>query len=571
MNARGVTGLDSEISALQMEIGGYHATLKEMNSVLRIAKALQSSAELTISSLENQQFGHFWKQLDDDKDPNTHSSNTSLTQLHAIGKILINTHKTYQRMAQSALTQASPQISQAGEEIEANQTLLSCVEQSLSSLINLREDTKRHIQRMKNLTGAPRRTPAELWLQIFEERISGDERHYMRSERRGAPPFTVLKLTWVSQRWRKLIVNQPSLWRFVPIPHVALLSSGRHDRIGYYIEHLRLYPPTVYMVHWNNDRPRGLVQPARVLQRITSFASLELYISSYNTHTEKLLRAVQPNTESLVLFSIPKQYLLVTHAVLTYSGLERVRNILCCNVRPRITGEVMPLNVKSLQLIQSHIDNDHLVTFLERTSVITVNIEIKSPFTIEGSATVTDITLPNLTTLTANLTVLVALFNEHVFIPNLHTLTVTQEPTMSSADTRTHWASFITTHERKDTISTLGISSSSPMDHSEALPVYQDFISQVSNLEHLVLEGTAVVLGLMAMVSENRVPPTLVKLTISKSKDVTKDHLDSLSKIVHASQRKLLSLQIKDCPSLSEKNEDRLILDHNAAQKPEEA
>ncbi|PVF97921.1 hypothetical protein CPB86DRAFT_401722, partial [Serendipita vermifera] len=448
--------LDPEIASLQMEADGCHATVKEMNSVLHTARALQSSAKVAISSLENEQFDHFWKHLDDEMDPDTHSSNTSHAELHATGKSLITIHETYRKMAQSALTQASQRIAQAEEEIEANQSLIPWIEQYLSSLVNLREDTKRQIKRMKSSVGAHRRTPNELWLQIFEERISEDERHYMRGERRRPPPFTVLKLSWVSRQWRELVTNQPSLWRFVPIPSSQLLSSGECDRINYSIKHLKLYPPTVYTVHWNKDKLKSQVRLTTILQRITSFESLELYIFSYSSDTEAMIHKVQPNTEQLVLFSGPKEDLTVTYASTTHIGLQKVRSISCYNVRPRTAGEVVPLNVKSLQLVQSHIDNGYLVTFLERTSVITVNIEIKYPFIIEGPATLTNITLPNLTTLTANLTVLVALFNEHVFIPNLHSLTVAQEPTMSSADTRTHWASFITTHERKDTISTLG-------------------------------------------------------------------------------------------------------------------
>ncbi|PVF97918.1 hypothetical protein CPB86DRAFT_815217 [Serendipita vermifera] len=196
---------------------------------------------------------------------------------------------------------------------------------------------------------------------------------------------------------------------------------------------------------------------------------------------------------------------------------------------------------------------------------------MKYPFQIYGSAVDNDITLLNLTTLTTNLTVLVTLFNDRVFLPNLHNLTVIQEPTMSSADTRTHWASFITTHQRKDTISTLGISDSHSMEQSEALPVYQDFISQVTNIEHLVLEGAAVVLGLTAMVSANCVPSRLVKLAVSKSKGVTKDHICSLSRILQATQRKQLSLRIEDCPVLSDKSEEWATLDHDEIQTTAEA
>ncbi|PVF97920.1 hypothetical protein CPB86DRAFT_815219 [Serendipita vermifera] len=528
--------LDPEVDALQTEADGYHATLKEMDSVLCIARALQSSAKMTISSLENKQYDDFRKQLD----PNADSSNTSYAQLYATGEGLMN-------------------ISE--DETEVNQSLLSCIEQSLLSLVNLREDIKGQIKRMKNMAGAHRRAPDDVWLQIFDARINEDEKLYMSGEREEAPPFTVLKLTWVSQRWRRLIGSQPSLWHYVPIPHVKRLSSGHHARINHALERLRLHPPTVYMVHWNNGTKKGEIELSTVLERIPPFKSLDLYISPENMQAERLMGDVRPDAKNLMLFSSPNESRFVTSAVIAHYSLQKVQHISCINVQPGTRSGTGTINIASLHLASTHIENSGLVTFLEDISVSMVTIELRFPFLIDASDVVTDTTLSSLTTLTTNLTVLMTLFNHHVFLPNLHTLTVTQESTRSSADTRAHWASFITTHERKDTISTLGISSSSSMEQSEALPIYQDFITQVTNLEHPVLEGTAVVLGLMAMVSENRMPPTLVKLTISKSKDVAKDHLDSLSKIVHASQRRLLSLQIKDCPALSDKIEERLILD----------
>lgn len=84
-----------------------------------------------------------------------------------------------------------------------------------------------------------------------------------------------------------------------------------------------------------------------------------------------------------------------------------------------------------------------------------------------------------------------------------------------------------------------------------------------------MLDGPAVVLGLKAMVKANYVPSTLVKLTISKSDKVTKEHIDAFSKILSATHHERLSLRIEDCPTLSDKTEELLILDTNAKQNGE--
>ncbi|CAG8726035.1 9064_t:CDS:1 [Acaulospora colombiana] len=175
--------LNAEIDTVRAEADGYHATLKELNPLLQIAKVVQSSAELTLSSVENGQFDQVWKSLDKEGDPHSCTPHPSQSQIHAIGKKFRESHEAHQRLAQSTLKEAFIQVAQAEEDIDVNETLLSCAEQALSSLINLREETKDQIKRMKGLIRASRRVPDELWLQIFEERINEDENHYMRGKR----------------------------------------------------------------------------------------------------------------------------------------------------------------------------------------------------------------------------------------------------------------------------------------------------------------------------------------------------------------------------------------------------
>ncbi|PVF97919.1 hypothetical protein CPB86DRAFT_759479 [Serendipita vermifera] len=563
-----LSGINIEINKLQAKAEEYHAKSEQMVSVIQVAQMLKSSTEITISSLGKLQRELSWEDTVNRAGPTADSVHPSHSQLCEDDKHLRGIHEAHRQAAQSALKRAKQQIAQAEEDIDVNHSLLSHVEEILLTLIHQRKETKKQIKGMKDMVGARRRTPNELWLQIFNEVLNGSEGHYISGQRNDTPPFTALKLTWVCRRWRELVMGQPSLWRYIALPYAISVSPKRRDRILHYIEHLKLCPPTMYVAHWDAGIKEGYVSLAEILKRIPRFERLELPISASNTDSEALLATVQPNAVHLVLVSRPSEGPSVTPANLAYTCIQKVQHVSCLNVRPQIRGHTQPLHLKSLHLTQPHIDNVELVTFLEATSVVTVTIEMYLPFMISGSPAEVDITLPNLTTLTTNLFVLVTLFNDHVFLPNLHTLTMIQQRSRKIQDIQARWTSFITTHQCKDTIRTLGISSPHRENSAKLLSIYQDFITQVKNVKHLVLDEAAVILGLNAMVNANYVPSTLIKLTISKSSDVTKEEIDAFSKVLNSARHEQLSLRIEDCPSLSDKTEDRLILDHNAAQKP---
>lgn len=431
---------------------------------------------MTISSLERLQVTPSWEDMVNQTNSTTDLAHPSRSQLYENERSLIVTHDALQKAARSALTQASREVIQAEEDIDATQSLLFYVKKSLSTLINQREEIKNQVKGMKDVIGARRRIPSELWLQIFAERVNEDEISYLISQREEVPPFTVLQLNWVCRKWRKLIKSQPALWHHIAIPHQKIVSPERRDRILHYIEHLGLHPPIVYMGHWNSSIKHGNSDLADVLKRITSFDRLELFISSTNNHSEGLLARVQPNVELLVLFGNVLDELGVT-CELESIGIRKVQNISCLNVVPHIRGDAHPLHVNSFHLTESHFADEELMTFLKATSVSAVKLEMNFPFEISGSPSDTPLILTNLTTLTTNLAVLTTLFNDWVFLPNLRDLTVIQQSSMSIEAMQANWTSFINTHQRKDTITTLGLSSPHHLDILQLLPVYQSFIN----------------------------------------------------------------------------------------------
>jgi hypothetical protein len=568
-SAKRITELDSEISSLRTEAEGYRLRLNDASSALQMAKKIHGRATATIASLKNLDSSLYLSQTssESDKEPNlvSHSTYKTGAQLQGIDQNLNDAHNEYLQSAQSALSKASLQIRRAEEEIEVNQSLIFCVEETLSSLKNLQDETKNQIGYLKDLVGARRRVPGELWLRIFEETVKGDEETYRRGDRVECPPFSVLKLTWVCQHWRMLVINQPSLWRYIAIPCGEEFSSDQEDRIDYFIEHLKQNQPIVYMSHLGEEDGYSDSYPDESLKRFTSYKCLELYISKQHSRSEKLLTELQPHVERLVLFGRSHEEFDSAHAYLTCIGIQNVQSILCSYVRPEIDQEeeILPLNLKFLRLTQSDISNAGFVTFLGDSSVVAVDLEITSPFEIVGGPVDTETILPNLTTLTANLTILATLFNDQVTIPNLQKLTVLQEPTMTSDDAKTFWASFITTHQRKDTISTLGISGSPLVEEPDAPSLYQEIISRVANVGHLMLEGAAVVPALQGMTAARDIPSKLMELTISKSENVTKGHIDAFMGTLRTTRSKRLSVRIEDCPSLPKEILQQIIFDND--------
>jgi hypothetical protein len=539
--------LDSEIKSLQADAHNYQTQSKDLETMLRMTKRLHYKSKKSISFLESIGGDPFEDrvQLGDGTDSITNSPLNSYHEIRVINENFTDTESNLLQVALSAVEKAALKVIQAEEDIAARQRLLFCVEESISSRVCLRDEINAQTHYMKNLIGAHRQMPNELWLQIFEETVKKEEITYIHGSRTKKPPFSAMKLTWVCQKWRKLILNQPSLWCYVAILYSEDISSKQRDRIDYSLGRLGHSPPTVYTFLSNKSKVPSGIPLSGPLKQIKSFKYLDLYIDHNTCCSEDLMKELQPHVERLVLFSTPLKDLESIRSPITCSGIQNVQKMSLYHVRPRVEGVSKSINLKSLRLTQSDIDNIELIMFLRETSVDIMELELNLPFKIWGAAANVDITLQNLTTLSANLTVLVTLFNEHVILPGLQNLKILQESTMTSVDTIRHWASFITTHQRKDTISIFGISGSPLVEESEAPDLYRRIISQVANVEHLVLEGAAIIPALQGMVATKTVPSKLVKLTISKCESAPEEHIKAFSDVFRDTRRQELTIRIE--------------------------
>jgi hypothetical protein len=536
-----------------------------------MATKLLVCAEQTVSTL-NEGRNPNQPLLEDDSESESSGSEqpvgtTSIEVSHIKERIELS-HVELLKVAESALEEATRKVRDIEKEIDAHKSVIYFINHSLNSSLELREKSKDRIQRMKEVIGPLRRMPDELWLQIFEERVTDDEEIYEKNMRAGKIPFTVLKLTWICRHWRWIITEHPPLWRYIAIPRALSTTESQWERIEYFRQRVKKMPPIVYTVRHSRGLERSGFYLRDLLRRFSSFKSLELFVSRRFENVDYLLASARPRMEELILRGFPKEGDPVIHCAIRHKAFHHVKTLSCFHVQPIIREDFgeEEAELTSLNFCQADIEQFATITFLDDlTSITTVTIDMIAPFTIDGDPINSATTLNHITTLSANLVVLTTLFNGNVILPNLQSVTVRQEPTMSMYDTKAHWASFLSHHKRKETISTLGILGLPFIESpEEGTKSWGPFIGQAASVTHLVLEGPAVVPVLENLVATKSIPSKLVKLTISNDDSVTEEHVVSFLRAFYSEKREPLSLQILDSVSLSESTRQRLAHVHES-------
>jgi hypothetical protein len=535
-----------------------------MGSAVHAAKTLHTKAEKAYSSL-SELSGTLLEEIDSSAITLAASPTRRMTSLE---KGLGETHAAYLKAAQSALEQAQQEHRRAEEEIDANGSLFHHINHSLTSRIELRSQVNDNIRRMKDLIGPRRRVPDELWAMIFWERVMEDEEEYENTWREEKPPFTTLKLTWVCCLWRRIITDRPALWQYIPLPHALLLSPTQAERSKYFLERLKGYTPSVYMVCGNGGIQRDGVELRNLLAGFKRFLYFEAQVFRGSSALEELLETVQPEAEKLVLVSSPQGAANEVKSYLSYDAIKNVKSIYCYGVRPRVhrrSFEGKQAQLNSLLMQAYRVDNQELVTFLEASGTVDFTLVPNLKFSINREIGIQqDVALTQLTTVNAPLRALKLVFNEHVLLPNLRRLTVQKDGDLDPGETIELWTSFLSVHERRDTITTLGIVWVTNQESSEEITaMFSDFINQVSSGDRLILKEHAVVPSLKGLVDSKNIPPNIITVDICDCESVTEDLIMAFLNAYYTEERRPLSFRIFDCASISEDAKQRLDLAHD--------
>ncbi|PVF97915.1 hypothetical protein CPB86DRAFT_759473 [Serendipita vermifera] len=551
--------LDLEISELRAEIDGYQVNLQKFESALKRAANLRTCAEQTVSTLGEGRTLHQLALDEEESEPDSSGSESPISatnlELDHIKDSIEISQIGLLKVAESALEEATRKVRDIEKEIDAHKSVIYFINHSLSSSLELRDRIKDRIQRMKEVIGPLRRVPDELWLQIFLQRVTDDEEEYAENRRAGKIPFTTLRLTWICRHWRWIITEHPLLWRYIAIPRALSITEVQWDRIDYCRQRLKDTPSVVYTVRHSRGKDKSGFQLRELLRRFKSFKYLELFVSRRFNNVDYLLASARPHVDELVLRGFPKEGDPVIHCPMRHKGFQHVKVLSCFHAQPTISEDFTDegSELTTLTFSQADIDQSATIEFLnDMTSITTVIIDMIPPFTINGDPVESATTLRSLTTLNANLIVMNNLFNGNVLLPCLQYVTVRHEPTMSWYDTQAQWASFISRHQRRDTISTLTIDSLPFFEsQDEVKEACSAFIGQATAISHLVLRGIAVVPVLESLVTTRNIPPKLTRVTILEDQAVNEDQITEFLRVYYSKMRQRLELQIIDCPSLS--------------------
>ncbi|PVF93178.1 hypothetical protein CPB86DRAFT_743120 [Serendipita vermifera] len=560
--------LDSEIVDLRVQVKAYQSKMQEMESVLHAARRLCAVIEKTVSSIDE-----LSSCLLQHPDHSAILSAASPTRrIQSIGTDLSKTNAAYLKGAQSALEKARQEYRCVEEEIDVNGSLLHHVNYSLTSRIELRSHLDANLRRMKDLIGPRRRIPNELWLLILWERVMEDEEEYVETWRKGRPPYTTLKLTWVCRLWRQIVTNQPSLWRFIALPETVYLTSVQADRLRYFKERLRGYPPDFYMEPAAKSTMNDISSPKTLLKGFPRIKSFEARVTSDPKVLEWFLDTSQLEVEELYLVAAPRDKRSESSLALTYNAIKNVKSLFCVGVTPHCgtnRSEDRHAELDSLCLSLRSISTDGVLAFLKASGTSTLSVECYADWVIWGFEGEQDISLTRLTTITAPPQALKSMFHQRVLLPNLHTLTVEQDSTRDVIGTTEHCISFLSIHERQNTITTLGISGQPLIDDEEfegtqveVASMYGDLINRLSNLGRLILKGKAVVPSLKGLAASRKIPPSIVVVKISESDEVEEEHIIAFLQEFYSKQRNPLSLKIKGCVSITKEIEEHLDVAH---------
>jgi hypothetical protein len=584
--------LDAEVSKLQLEVDSYEQKSREMKAALRKARHLRRSAELTISYLNE-----LSTSLEEDTDDSESSSqtsamslneqpartdgdlvNTAYNQVITIENNLKNALEAHLKTAYSSNQQALEECRRVEEDLDANNSFLDCEARSLATRIELRNQLNNNIRHMKEMIGPRRRIPNEVWSLIFWERVTEDEEEYSlaRMWQAWTPPFTTLRLTWVCRLWRQIIMEQPPLWCYIAIPSSLYLRSKHKERFLHFEKHSKLYPPTIYTIP-SFSTPNSGSSFARLLERFETIKLLELDMATLPPDAISFIESCDLRVQKLVLINTSKDGRRVKAKAVDLSiwKISGIVDLVCRNVLPRINFDSFQgqeSELETLHLEQAESDDEYLINFLEETGVsmfkFTMDPPDYRPKIYRERFLDENVTLTYLTTLHIPIPFL-GIFNQRVSLPNVHSFTIqlyfgTPDLDTPNFDQRSAWDAFFAIQHIQKNITTFGLTGtwSEPVPDDGKDCCY--FISQLPNVEKLVLQqdAIAVTLGIMATDTAT-IPSKLATLELSNSQDTDEHKVLAFFREYYSSEHKPLSLEISSCRRLSWDVMNRMERVHN--------
>jgi hypothetical protein len=555
-----LTELEDKITAAQKDVDDQKLAVQKYESILGLAKHLGASAESTIAAInQSDNIAPLVNAPFNDTTPPTVQLPTSSQEATLGWNDLLANGAELLRIAESTKQASIQRTRDAEREVESGQSVLYFLNETLVSLLHIKQKAEEKILKMKDVISSRRRIPDEVWLQIFTERVIEDEEPYTHMDLEGPPPFTTLRLTWVCRLWRTIIIEHPALWRYIAIPLVEYPTQQQWDRIRYLKNRLGSISPYVYTV---SGTQIGTYKGDTFVHLVKEFACFErLKIYANRPFMPHLFGSLQPNTQEFIIIGKRQEEGGPDIAWNVSSFLENIRSLRTINALLH-TGTSSHLQTVHLSLRSIHPVS--IMTFLDTvTSLTTLSISIISPVGYCQETGAPQITLANLVSLSCDIVCLGFIFRPNIHLPKLKNLSLVgvlyYKDDASNEYVRQWWDDFISVDQRRDAISSLILlATCSPLWQANTAGRCDYIINSLPNIKSLTLEDSTVVPALDGL--SKHIPQSLLQLTIANSDQVEEHHLEEFITSLYEQKVEVFSLQIDNCALISEERKERLSL-----------
>ncbi|KAG8798733.1 hypothetical protein FRC18_008563, partial [Serendipita sp. 400] len=250
-----------------------------------------------------------------DQPPPLHDNRGTLALLNLL-KMRNDTISAYNheiKSLQSTIDHFAERTRNLEEDADATRSVLSVTRHRNETFELIKKTLTKDLSEKLELLSARRRTPDEIWRQIFLLRAVDDELDFELQERIGRPPFTSLRLSAVCQYWRRLVESQTDLWQCIALLNGNNTSSK--PRLDHYLAKLGNRIPIVYTYMLKKDVTPCWAELSTIIsQKIPKCKSLDLaidipqpmprsFLSSLKLTTEELrLRHHRPGQETIFVY-----------------------------------------------------------------------------------------------------------------------------------------------------------------------------------------------------------------------------------------------------------------------------
>lgn len=558
-----------EIQTLNIELANFRRAVQEYESMLLIAHDLLRHTEANFKAIRDvyQSLTYLMKRSESQSTLESPQRMIYDQMLKDRGDLEVR-HANSLSVAEEDLSRASKRVYELEAELEASKSMLAFLLRAISFQTHLKLRIQEELQPMKDLIGARRRVPEEIWAEIFRERLEEDEDHFLRSNREGIPPFTIFKLSWVCKFWRTVAHHHPILWRYIAIPRASEVSPYQHDRFMFCLSLTKRCPPFVYVVPDSRGEPGSNLRIQQLLKQVERFAKLELRISRRNSEAEDLLAAIQPTVEQLILVGTFKPGCPGTSCPLKHRAFTHAHQVTFIHVQPLVrSSSPQPeiIDLTSVKFVQDDMDARGIISFLESLPIIEeVHVNVLSRFVIKEDASRPSVILPGIKRITADLEVLHSLFPQEVMLPELEEINIQSSAKHVAMDGEELWRGFLAIHSRFATIKSLKMGilllTSNIFNISKA---YGRVIQQLPNLRSLHLVDTAAHHTLRGVILINHVPMSLQNISLF-SDSVKEEDVSAFLQWIRTSQKGQPEIRLVRCPAISEDSKERLAKLHIA-------